>query len=142
MDDPIVQANLLLLGLFKPEKCWRPVINTLVNSEVNSFQRHSTVSVKTRSKSWMTSPLGTIRLPINQFYYQLLNKEKRTEHDKIISWKMCVHDAHFGILGLVVNELMTAIIYGWEVWLSDIENALPRFKSGQKDLVKVLKWNS
>lgn len=90
----------------------------------------------------MTSPPGTIRLPINQFYYQLLNKEKRTEHDKIISWKMCVHDAHFGILGLVVNELMTTIMYGWEIWLSHIEDALLQFNSDQKDLVKVLKWNS
>lgn len=55
---------------------------------------------------------------------------------------MCVHDAHFGILGLVVNELMTTIIYGWEIWLSHIEDALLQFNSDQKDLVKVLKWNS
>jgi len=67
-DDPTVQTRLQLLDLFKPEKCWHPVINTLVNSEVNRFQRHLTVSVKTRSKTWMTSPPGTIRLPINQFY--------------------------------------------------------------------------
>lgn len=67
-DDPTVQTHLLLLDLFKPEKGWHAVINTLVNSEVNRFQRHSTVSVKTRSKSWMTSPPGTVRLPINQFY--------------------------------------------------------------------------
>lgn len=52
----------------------------------------------------MTHPPRTVRLPINQFYYQILNKEKRSEHDKSVSWKIYVRDVHFDILGLVVND--------------------------------------
>lgn len=53
---------------------------------------------------------------------------------------MYVHDVHFGILGLVVNEeLMSTVTYDLEIWQSIVEEPFLQLKTAQRDLVKVLK---